>query len=256
MTQSKLGAALTMCSLLFVANNVAHAADVTVLSVGALRSSLTAVIPEFEKATGDKVKMEAGAAGAMVTRVQKGEAVDVLIVTNSQIEKLVSQGKVISGAQVKVAKIGMGLAAIKGTSERDIRSMDAFKSTLVAAKSIGHTDPASGASSAIYAAKLLADLDVAAQLKPKIKIFASNDQLFEALASGDVELGFGQITEILATSKIALVGPLPAPVQNYSLFAADVVTNANESDAAKAFVKFLTSPAAVAVMKARGAELP
>ena len=237
-------------------SSIANAAEITVLSVGALKSSMMVIIADFEKSSRHKVKVESGAAGPMVARIQNGEVVDVAVVTAAQLEKLVSQGKVVPGTQVKVGKIGMGLAASKSVAKADISSMDAFKHTLVAAKSIGHTDPAGGASSAIYAAKMLGGLDIAEEIKPKIKIFASNAKLFEALSKGDVELGFGQMTEILAASQVTFVGPLPAPIQNYSLFAAGVVVTAKEPDAGKAFVQFLTSPSALAVMKAKGVESP
>lgn len=190
----------------------------------------------------------------MVARIQKGEVVDVAIVTTAQIEALVTQGKIVSGTQVSIARVGMGIGAHKGAAKADIGSVDAFNRTLLAAKSIGHTDPASGASSAIYAAQLLARLDIAAELKPKIKIFASNALLFEAVAKGDVELAFGQLTEIYAAPGVDLVGPLPAPVQNFSHFSAGVAASAKEPDAAKALIIFLTSPAAAAVMKAKGFE--
>lgn len=249
-------ATAALMSSIFLAVSTVNAAEITVLSVGALRSSLTILIPEFEKLSGHKVNMESGAAGAMVARIEKGEGVDVAIVTAAQMEKLVSQDKVVAGTHAKIAKIGMGLAASKGVAKADISSIDAFKRTLLAARSIGHTDPAGGASSAIYAAKLLAGLDIAAELKPKIRLFASNVKLFEALANGDVDLGFGQMTEIVAASQVTFVGPLPALVQNYSVFAAGVLAKTKEPNAAKAFVQFLTSPSAVSVMKAKGVEIP
>jgi molybdate transport system substrate-binding protein len=251
-----LGAAAAV-SAIFLAGGIASAAEITVLSVGSLRSSLIPLLSDFEKSSGHKVKMESGAAGAMVSRIQKGEVVDVVIVTPPQIETLVAEGKVVSGTQVKIAKVGMGLAASKSTGITDISTIDAFKRALLAAKSIGHTDPSGGASSAIYAAKLLASLDMAAELKPKIKTtFATNDDLFEALRKGDVELGFGQTTEIAATPGVTFVGPLPAPVQNYSVYSAGVAASANQPVAAKEFISFLTAPATIAAMKEKGVEAP
>jgi len=251
---SVIAAAFSSILLAAIPGSIVNAADIKVLSVGALRSSTTSLIPDFEKSTGHKVTIESGPAGAMANRIQKGEVVDVGIVTTALIEGLVTQGKVMAGTQVIVARVGMGIGARRGAGKLDIGSMDAFKRTLLAAKSIGHTDPASGAPSGIYAAKLLAALDIAAELKPKIKIFASTALQYEAIANGDVELGFGQKTEILAEARVEFVGPLPTPVQNISQFSAGVVTSAKEPDAAKAFINFLTSPAAAAVMKAKGFE--
>jgi molybdate transport system substrate-binding protein len=249
-----IAAAISSVLLVAIPGSIVNAAEIKVLSVGALNSLTKELIPTFEKSTGHKVTIESGAAGAMANRIQKDEVVDVGIVTTVLIERLVTQGKVMAGTQVIVAKAGMGISARKGISKLDIGSIDAFKRTLIAAKSIGHTDPASGASSAIYAAKLLAGLDIAAELKPKIKTFASNALLHEAIAKGDVELGFGQKTEILADAHLEFIGPLPAPVQNISQFSAGVVASTKEPDAAKAFINFLTSPVAAAVMKEKGFE--
>jgi molybdate transport system substrate-binding protein len=155
--------------------------------------------------------MESGAAGTMVSRIQKGEIVDVAIATPPQIEALVTAHKVVSGTQVRIAKVGMGLAASKSAGKPDISTIEAFKRTLLAAKSIGYTDPSGGASSAVYAAKLLASLDIAAELKPKIKMYATNDHLFEAVRNGEVDLGFGQMTEIATAPGVTFAGPLPEP---------------------------------------------
>jgi len=243
-------------SALFVASQPASAAEITVLAVGALRGSLAAVIPQFEKVTGHSIKLQTGAAGALVTRIEKGDPVDVAIVTAAQVHKLVSEEKAKSGTQVNVGKVGIGLAASKGAAHADISSMDGFKRALLSAKSIGHTDPASGASSAIYAAKLLAEIDIAPEIRSKIRVFASNGKLFEALSTNDVELGFGQITEIAAVSGVIAVGPLPGSVQKYSVFEAVVVANSKELVASTAFVQFLASPSAVAAMKEKGVEIP
>lgn len=251
---SAIAAAIWSSLIVVIPGSIVNAAEIKVLSAGALRSSMTVLIPDFEKSTGHKVTIESGAAGAMANRIQKSEIVDVGIVTTALMEMLVTQGSVVAGTQAIVASAGMGISARKGGGKLDIASVDALKRTLLAAKSVGHTDPASGASSAIYAAKLLAGLDISAELKPKTKIFASNALLHEAIAKGEVGLGFGQMTEILAETHLELVGPLPASLQNISQFSAGVATSAKEPDAAKAFINFLTSVGAAAVMKAKGFE--
>lgn len=251
----RVGTAAVVSGLLLI-SAAANAAELTVLSVGSLRSSLTPLLSGFEKSSGYTVKMESGAAGAMVSRIQKGEVVDVVIVTPPQIAALLTDRKIVAGTQVRIAKVGMGLGASPSAVNADVSSMEAFRRTLLAAKSIGQTDPSGGASSAIYTAKLLGGLDIAADLKPKIKMFRTNDELLQALGNGDVELGFGQMTEIAAAPHVRLVGPLPAPIQNYTVYETAVVAAAKEPDAAKAFVRFLTSPATVAAMRERGVQSP
>ena len=247
-------AAVLSILLIASAGTVASASEIRVLYVGALRSSLAALIPDYEKASGHKIVAEAGAAGAMVTRIQNGEAADVMIVTAAQIASLLKQGKIVAGTEVNLAQVGMGLAAHPGMAKQDISSAEGFQRTLLAAKSIGHADPASGASSAIYAGQLLARLDIASEIKPKIRIFASNALLLQGLASGDVEVGFGQLAELMERKNIDLVGPLPGALQHFSQFSAGVPTTANDSNGGKSFIEFLRSPAAAAVMKARGVE--
>jgi molybdate transport system substrate-binding protein len=209
MRLSSVGRGVWLFLFILISTNFAKSADIKALSVGALRSSLAVIVVDFEKAFGHKVRVESGAAGVMFARIDKGENVDVAIVTAAQIDKLVSENKVIPGTRVKIAKIGMGLAAPKNAPKADIGSVDALKRTLLAAKSIGHTDPAGGASSAIYAAKLLASVDIATELRPKIKVFPTNGSLFEALSRGNIDFAFGQLTEILATSQVSFVGSLP-----------------------------------------------
>ncbi len=232
--------------------NIANAGDLRLLSAGALESSVISLIPDFERSSGHKVKAEFGPAGAMASRIQKGEAVDVGIVTTAQIDALITQGRILSGTQVAIAKVGLGIATRRGAAKPDIGSVEAFKRVLLAAKSIAHSDPASGTASGPYAAQLLGSLDVATELKSKIKLFASAAPLFEALAKGDVELGFGQITEILATPSIELVGPLPPALQNFTRFSIGLVATSKEPEESRALISFLTTPAAAAVMKEKG----
>lgn len=253
-SHSVVVAAVLSILLIASAGTVASASEIRVLYVGALRSSLAALIPDFEKTSGHKIIAEAGAAGAMVTRIQNGKSVDVVIVTAPQIAALLKQGKIVAGTEINLAQVGMGLAAHPGMAKQDISSAEGFQRTLLAAKSIGHTDPASGASSAIYAGQLLARLDIASEIKPKIRIFASNALLLQALASGEVEVGFGQLTEFMEKKNIDLIGPLPAAFQKFSRFSAGVPTSAKDPNGGKAFINFLRSPAAAAAMKAKGVE--
>jgi molybdate transport system substrate-binding protein len=252
--RSVMGAAVLSIMLIASVCTVASADEIRVLYVGALRSSLEALIPDFEKTSGHKIIAEAGAVGAMVTRIQNGESVDVVIVTAAQIAALLKQGKIVAGTEVNLAQVGMGLAAHHGMAKQDISSAEVFERALLAAKSIGHTDPASGASSAIYAEKLLARLDIASEIKSKIRTYASNALLLQGLASGDVEVAFGQLTELMEKKNIDLVGPLPVALQNFSRFSAGVPTTAKDANGGKAFIDFLRSPAAAAAMKAKGVE--
>ncbi len=212
------------------------------------------LIPKFEQSSGHKVTFDYGTVGGMTDRLQKGEAADVAIVSGPQIDVLEKQGKVAAGSRVNLAKVGIGVFVRKGAPKPDISSVEAFKRTLLAAKSIGYNDPAAGAPVSIYLIGALERLGIAAEMKPKTKVFQRRADRFEAVARGDVEIGFNQISEIVAAPGVELVGPLPAAIQNYTLFAAGIVVDSKQQDAGKALIQFISSPAAAAVMKTKGFE--
>jgi molybdate transport system substrate-binding protein len=142
----------------------------------------------------------------------------------------------------------------KGAAKPDISSVDAFKRSMLAARSIAYPDPAGGGASGIYVASLLERLGIAVEMKPKTKLFPPAEVLYSSVASGDVEIGFNQISEILAQPTVELAGPLPSAIQNYTQFAPGIVTGSSQTDAGRALVTFLSSPAAQTVLKAKGFE--
>jgi len=124
----------------------------------------------------------------------------------------------------------------------------------LAARSIAYPDPAAGGASGIYVAGLLERLGIAVEMKPKTKLISSAEVLYASVASGEVEIGFNQISEILAQPTIELAGPLPSAIQNYTQFAPGIVSGSSQPDAGRALATFLSSPAAQAVLKAKGFE--
>ncbi|MET4485241.1 molybdate ABC transporter substrate-binding protein [Bradyrhizobium sp. LA7.1] len=235
------------------AGTIARAAEIKLLSASALHPAIDALIPDFEKSSGHKVTVAYGTAGAVADRVQKGEAADIVISSVPMIDRLQAQGKVVAGDRVIIAKVGVGAFVRKGAAKPDISSVDAFKRSMLAAKSIACPDPAGGGASGIYVASLLERLGIAAEMKPKTKL-STLATLYASVASGEVEIGFNQISEVLAQPTVEFAGPLPSEVQNYTQFAPGIVTGSNQADAARALVTFLTSPAAQTVLKAKGFE--
>ena len=234
------------------AGSTARAAEIKLLSASALHPAIDALIPDFEKSSGHKVTVAYGTAGAVADRVQKGEAADIVISAGPLIDQLQAQGKVV--ADVTIAKVGVGVFVRKGAAKPDISSADAFKRSMLAARSIAYPDPAGGGASGIYVASLLERLGIAVEMKPKTKLFPPTEVLYASVASGDVEIGFNQISEILAQPTVELAGPLPAAIQNYTQFAPGIVTGSSQTDAGRALVTFLSSPAAQTVLKAKGFE--
>jgi molybdate transport system substrate-binding protein len=235
------------------AASTAGAAEIKLQSASALHPAIDALIPDFEKSSGHKVTVAYGTAGAVADRVQKGEAVDIVISSVPIIDRLQAEGKVVAGDRVIIAKVGVGAFVRKGSAKPDIGSADAFKRSMLAAKSIAYPDPAGGGASGIYVASLLERLGIAPEMKPKTKL-STLATLYTSVASGEVEIGFNQVSEILAQPTVELVGPLPPAIQNYTQFAPGIVTGSTQTDAARALVAFLSSPAAQTVLKAKGFE--
>ena len=247
-------AAISCLLLVATGVGVASAAEIKFLCAGALRTVIPGLVLEFEKSSGHKVTVAYGGVGALTDRLQKGEAADVAIVSGPQIDELQKSGKVVAGSRVDIAKVGVGVFVRKGALQKpDISSADAFKRSMLAAKAIDYTDPASGAADGIYLASLLDRLGIAAEMKPKTK-HRPGPSLYASVASGEVEIGFQQISEILAEPSVEFIGPLPSAIQNITQFAAGIIASSTQADAGKALVGFLSSPASVTVMKAKGFE--
>jgi molybdate transport system substrate-binding protein len=234
------------------AGTVARAAEIRLLCAVALHPAIDALIPDFEKSSGHKVTVAYGTAGAVADRVQKSEAADIVISSVPMIDQLQARGKVVAGDRVIIAKVGVGAFVRKGGAKPDISSADAFKRAMLAASSIAYPDPAGGGASGIYVASLLERLGIAGEMKPKTKLLPPTEVLYGSVANGEVEIGFNQISEILAQPTIELAGPLPSPIQNYTQFAPGIVTGSSQTDAARALVTFLSSTAAQTVLKAKG----
>jgi molybdate transport system substrate-binding protein len=241
-------------ALFGTAGSTARAAEIKLLCAVALHPAIDVLVPDFEKSSGHKVTIAYGNAGAIANRFQKGEAADLMINAAPLMDQLREQGKVLAGDRIIIAKVGVSAFVRKGAAKPDISSSDAFKRSMLAAKSIIYPDPAGGGASGIYMASLLERLGIAAQMKPKTKLSPAGKVLYASVANGDVEIGFNQISEVLAQPNVEFVGPLPPEIQNYTQFVPGIVTGSSQTDAAGALITFLTSPAAQTVLKAKGFE--
>lgn len=195
----------------------------------------------------------------MADRVEKGEAVDVVITSPARIEALIKAGRVVPTSQIKIASVGAGIAIRKGARKPDISSVEALKRTLLAAKSVSYGDPGVGNPTGIHMTMVIERLGIAAEMTAKIKLIRDIPAfvtLFDDLRSGATELGIEQISLIVEAANIELAGPLPTAVQSSTQFAAGLVTASTAPDAAKALIQFISSPAAKEVLKAKGFDIP
>jgi molybdate transport system substrate-binding protein len=244
-----------LCFLLMFAGDFAVAADIKVLAGSAVDTAFAVLIPQFERATGDKVLFDGdGAIGQMAKRVDAGEPVDVLVVSRKQIEALEQNGRLVPGTARVIARMGVGVFVRKGAAKPDISTPEAFKAAMLGAKSIGYNDPALGAPVSLYLLGLFERMGIAREMKEKTVVFKQRTERFAPVARGEVEIGFNQLGEIIVQPGIDLVGPLPAPVQNYTLFTAAAVAAGQNHDGARRFIDFIGSRDAAAVFKAKGFE--
>ena len=231
-----------------------EAAEIKLMSSGGLKVALIDIIPAFELATKHKVAATYAAPGIINDRILAGEPTDVLVFPSPGLDALVKQRKIAADSKIVLARSGMGVAARAGVPKPDISTPDALKRTLLAAKSIIYTDPALRSPSGLHFANVLERLGIAKEMRAKSKLHDGVGFNAEFVASGEIELGIQQISEIVPVKGAQLVGPLPPDLQLITVFAAGVGLDAKEQAAAKEFIKFLASPAAAAVIKATGME--
>jgi molybdate transport system substrate-binding protein len=224
--------------------------EIKVLSSIATREAYLELVPQFESATGHKVATTWAGTTAIMQRMAAGERYDLVMISSTELDELTRQGKIISGSRVDLAKSGIGFAVRAGASRPDIRSGEALKQALLAAKTVGYTSGPSG----VYMAGLIERMGIAAEVKPKHRGVPSGGTIGTIVASGDAEIGFQQVSELVHIAGIDYIGPLPSDVQCVTVFSCGMQTGATQPDAAKALVAFLTTPAAKNVMTKHGLE--
>jgi molybdate transport system substrate-binding protein len=235
----------------------ALAAELRVLGGSAIETAIRELIPAFERRTGHTVSHDLdGAIGQMTARVRDGEHADVVIVSREHIDALARGGRIMPRSEADLAKVAIGIFVRASAPKPDIGTVEAFRRTMLAARSIGWNDPAAGAPVSLYMIDLFERLGIAAQMQPKTVAFKQRSERFAAVARGDVEIGFNQVSEIIAAPGVDLVGPLPDDIQNYTRFSAGIGVSTREPAAARAFVDFMASKDAMVVWTAKGFQPP
>jgi molybdate transport system substrate-binding protein len=207
--------------------------------------------PQFERTSGYKLDVVTGIAATLADRIIDGESFDVFIGPPAQMNRVVQHNKIIAETRTAIAHSGIGVGVRAGAPKPDITSVDAFKQTLLKAKSIGYLKQ-EGTSGA-YLHGLFERLGIADATKSKL-VRPETDVVSELVAKGEIELGMVVITQIMTTPGVDLVGPLPREVQSYVRWSGGVSANSAAPHAAKELIRFLTGPAALPVLKAQGME--
>jgi molybdate transport system substrate-binding protein len=240
----------TALSLLM--SQFAQADEIKAVSGGAFKQVLTALIAQYQKESGNKVDVTYQTVGQHMQLIRGGqEQFDVAVLTPEAIDGLIKEGKVVAGSRADLAKVGVGVVVKAGTPLPDISTVDAFKHALLAAKSVAYIDPKAGGSSGIYVGKLLERLGIADAVNAKA-VLVQGGEVATHVVDGEAEIGIHQISEILPVKGAVLVGPLPADIQNFTVYSAGVGAAAKDAPAASAFVKFLSGPHALPIIKDKG----
>ena len=229
--------------------------SVRLLTAGAVERVVRTVAAGFQGQTGYRVDISKDTVGALVRRIEGGEAFDIVVASAGAIEAFVRQGKVAGGTGTAFAKVGVGVMVRAGMPQPDVSTVEAFRSAVLNAKSIAYIDPASGGSSGIYVAGLLERLGLARRLKGRT-VLKQGGHVADLIAAGEAELGIHQISEILPNPAVTLVGPLPDEIQNYTTYAAGLAVAPRDRAAAEALLEAFGGTDTAAAVHAGGMSVP
>jgi molybdate transport system substrate-binding protein len=249
-TTRLLCTALVLAALVAPAR-IAAAAEITVLCSNGLKAVVEELVPQFERASKNKVMVTYGLAAALKQRIEGGEPFDVAFLTPAAIDDLIARNKIAGDTRTIIARSGLAVAIRAGASKRDVSTVEAFKRALLDAKGVAYAKE--GASGVAFAA-LIEKLGIADALKGKSKLTATGEEVGEAVVKGESEFGILPLSEILPVKGVQVLGNFPADVQSYIVMVGGVNSASRQTAAAKDLIKFATAPAALPVIKAKGME--
>jgi molybdate transport system substrate-binding protein len=233
------------------AGSSARAADITVLCTNGIRAVVDELIPQFERTTGNKVRIQFEPSTQIRKRIDAGEPFDLAMMTTVLVDEEIAAGKLVEVSRTFLARSGLGVSIRSGAKKPNISTVGAFKNALLNASSI--TYATQGASAAPFEV-LVAKLGITSALKPKYNLRPTAAEVGDAVSSGIVELGIAPVSEILPVRGVDLVGPFPKDVQSYVEMSGAVSASAKEKDAASKLLAFLVAPGNLPVYRLKGME--
>jgi molybdate transport system substrate-binding protein len=248
-TKSAAKRLLLAAATLAVAST-AHAAEIKVIAANALKEGYAELVSAFERSSGHKVVTTWAGTVNATKRVSDGEIFDLVIIGSDNIDQLIKAGKLVAGSRADFAKTGVATAVRAGRPKPDVSTADGVKAAVLAAKSVAYSAGPSGA----YVGELLKKMGIGEQIAPKIKQPSSGAEVAAILARGEADFGFAQVSEFINVPGLVNLGPLPASIQNYTIYAAGLHAAAPLPDAAKALVKHLKAPEAATAIRKMGME--
>ena len=248
MKKSLLTAVASMLGLIFVMTPIANAAELKVLAGGSMTGPLNELAPQFERASGHKLTVHFDSTPNLIKLATSGAPFDLGVVPVDVFKDADAKARFAAGPTIDIARVGYGVIVRAGAPKPDVSTPDALKKTLLDAQSITFL-PASAAGA--YVLKVFDRLGIGEAMKAKTKPQTATGQIATAVAKGEAELGVFLINVLMAPG-VELAGPFPAELQNELVFTAAIAADSKEAEAAKAFIAFLRTPEATAVIKAKG----
>ena len=233
----------------------AHAAEVTVMSGGAVKSAFTAASDAWSKQKGHQVNATFAPAGELRKKVTAGEVADILIVPSENLPEYEKAGVLLPATRRDLASVAIGVAVKKGAPRPDISTPDAFKRTLQQAKSLTYMDPTRGTSGKHVDEQVLPKLGIRDEVRAKTR-FGEGGYIADKVAKGEVELALHQMSEMLPVPGIDIVGPLPKELQKETVYSAVIMKGAKNPKDAEALLAYLVSPEGRKAFLERGFSAP
>ena len=243
----------TAASLLFTLSS-ANAADLKVFVGGAMTETVEKIGAGFAKASGNKLTYVSDTTGSLLNRLKAGEKADVLVVTAPAMDGLQKDKAIVEGSRAELVRALIGVAIKPGGKAPDLSSPDAFKASLLAARSVSYVNPKAGGTSGTYFEGLLAKMGIADRMKAKIVYRNQGSEVADAVARGDAEIGISFIAELAPNKGVKVAGALPDAIQLPTNYAGAVPVGSANADAARAFIRAMISPQGTAIFKAAGLE--
>jgi molybdate transport system substrate-binding protein len=253
LTVRKISGAAAMLAIaisITSALQAAVAADLKVISSGAVKEVVEEAVPAFEKASGHKLSITWAGGADIKKRISAGETYDAVIVSAGDIDAFIKGGKLAAGSRVDLMKSGVGIGIKEGAPKPDVSSTEAFKAALLSSKGIGYSTGPSGA----YLETLFGKLGIADQIKSKLKQTPSGVAVGTLLVNGGADIGLQQVSELIHYPGVTYLGPLPSDIEYITQFSGAVGATATDPAAANAFLTFLASPATTGAIKHHGME--
>jgi molybdate transport system substrate-binding protein len=220
------------------------------LSSMATRELLNELVAQYQRSSGQSVTSEAAGGVDMAKRVRAGEAVDVVILSSTAIDSLIAAGSLLPDSRTDLVKSGVSIAVRSGTAHPDVGSEDAVKRAVLAARTLSYSTGPSG----VYLEKLFERWGILEQIRERIVVPPPGVPVGSLVASGKVELGFQQLSELMSLPGIEVVGPLPPAIQTITIFSGGISSGCARPEAARALLDYLAAPAVAQTKNRHGME--